>query len=130
MPRMRHHPRPQAPTQLRQNPKQQTIHDNNDGRSPALIDMPRAKRGGGEQDSGRHAACPRAKLSLEIAAENDLLANARSYGGENPKKNFQLILREQVAYVLASLGGVERHRGAKQNDKGEEPEPHGDGHIL
>src|SRR5712692_2976871 len=121
MPCMRHHARPQALAKLRKNSEQQTIHDNNDGRSPALIDMPRAKRGGGEQDPCRHAACPRAELSLEIAAENDLLANARSYGRKNPKKNFQMALREHEADGLASLGGVERKCGGKKNDDGEEP---------
>src|SRR6266849_582274 len=113
MPRMRHHPRPQAFPQLRQNPKQQTIHDNNDRRSPALINMSRAEHCRGEQDSRRHIAGPRAELSLEIATENNFFANARRAGGENPKKNLQLILREQVTYVLASLGGMERKRSAK-----------------
>src|SRR5713226_2459278 len=113
MPCMRHHPRPQALAKLRKNSEQQTIHDNNDGRSPALINMPRAKRGGGEQDPRRNIAGPRAELSLEISTENNFFANARSYRCENPKENFQLILREQVANVLASLGGVERNCGAK-----------------
>ena len=130
MPRMRHHAGPQAFPHLRQNSKQQTIHDNNDRRSPALIDMPRAERGGGEQDPRRDIAGPRSELSLEISAENNFFANARGDGCENPKKNLQLILREQEANVLAALGGMERNRGAEQDCKGDEPKTHGDGDSL
>ena len=130
MPRMRHHARPQALPHLRQNAKQQTIHDNNDGRSPALIDMPRAERGRREQNPRRHIAGPRAELSLEISTENNLFANARRDGRENPKKNLQLILREQEANVLASVGRVQRDCSAKQDCKGDEPKTRGDGDIL
>src|SRR5260370_1270632 len=45
MPRMGHHARPQTLPRLCQNPKQQTIHKNNNGRSPALINMPSATAG-------------------------------------------------------------------------------------
>jgi len=112
MPRMRHHARPQALPRLRQNAKQRTIYKNNDGGSPALIDMPRAERGGGEQDPCRHIAGPCAELSLEISAENNFFAYARRDGRQNLKKNLQLTLRKQDANVLAGFGGLERKRGS------------------
>src|SRR3981189_1964188 len=127
---MRDHARAQALAHLRQNPKEQAVHGNDDGRSPALINMPRAKHHRGEQDPRRHVTGPRAKLFLEISAENNFFANAGRNGGEDPKKYFQTALREHKTYGLASLGGVERMRSRKKNDNGDEPETGGDGDVL
>lgn len=130
MPRVRHHARPQALPHLRKNSKQQTVHGNNDGRSPALINVRPTEPGRGKQDPHRDAASPGNKLFLEISTKNDLFASARGHGCENPKKYFQMILREQVANVLAGLGRVERNRGDTQDDKSNQPETRGDGDIL
>src|SRR5260370_24003073 len=121
MPSMRHHAWPQAFPHLCQNPKQQTIHQNNNGPSPALIDMRRAERDRGEHDPRRHIAGPRPELSLEISTENDFFATARSDGGENPKKNLQLILRDQEANDLACPECMERNRRAEQACKAADP---------
>src|SRR5260370_12979285 len=118
VPRMRHHARPQTLPRLRQNPKKQTIHEDDDGRSPALINMACAERDGRENDPRRDIAGPRAELPLEISAENNFLATAPRDGCETPKKNLQLTLWEQVADTPAALGGVQRKSGADSHGKG------------
>lgn len=130
MPGVRHHARPQAFPHLRKNSEQQTVDRNDDGRSPALIDMRRAENGRGKQDPRRDTARPSAELFLEISTEDDLFANARRDGCENPKENFQMALREHEAYGLASFGGVQGKRGGKKNDEGDEPEPRGDRGVF
>jgi hypothetical protein len=97
---MSEHPGAQAAAPARKHAETDPVDRNQQHQFPTLIPVAKAEQNGLEDDSAHERTGERGKLTLQISAKNDFLAEARGKRHQDPKNHFEPSLRHHVRHGL------------------------------
>ena len=87
---VRHHAWPQALPQVRQYAEENSIESNHNHHSRALVSVRQTKENSRSYDADDRIAAKRAKLALQISAENNFFKQARGHAQEHKESGFKI----------------------------------------
>jgi len=88
--RMGHHAGPQALPQMSEYAKENSINPDHNHHSPALICVRKSKNNSRGHDAHDGIAAKRAKLALQISAEDNFFKQAGAYAQEHKESGFKI----------------------------------------
>ena len=88
VPRMREHARAQTATEMREDAEERTVEHDEQSAADTFIEMRGSEEEGGDRDAEDRATGERSELLLQIAAKDELFADAGANAERSPEREF------------------------------------------